>query len=70
MSAPKLSARELDVLELTAAGLSQQQVAAELGVHTDTVRKAATNLYRLLGAITPEHAVALGYVRGLLGGVR
>lgn len=70
MSAPTLSPRELDVLELTAAGLNQQQVAAELGVHTDTVRKAATSLYRLLGAVTPEHAVALGYVRGLLGGRR
>lgn len=70
MSAPTLSDRELDVLELTAAGLNPMAIAAELGIHHDTVRKTATKLYRRLGALSSEHAVALGYVRGLLGGRR
>lgn len=70
MSAPTLSDRELDVLELTAAGLNQQQVADELGLRSDVVVRVAGRVKAALGAVTMPHAVALGYVRGLLGGRR
>lgn len=67
---PVLSDRELDVLELTAAGLTQDEVAAELGVHRETVQTASARVRVKFGATTTAHAVALAYVRGLLGGRR
>lgn len=62
-----LSVRELDVLELTAAGLTQQQIAAELAVAYDTIPRVLNRVRIALGADSTAHAVALGYVRGLLG---
>lgn len=65
--AAELTRRELDVLRLAAAGLTDQQAADRLGVSVNTVKVHAKRLLRRLGAANRTQAVALGYERGHLG---
>lgn len=70
--AAELTRRELDVLRLAAAGLTDQQaadrqIADRLGVSVNTVKVHANRLLRRLGAANRTQAVALGYERGHLG---
>jgi DNA-binding NarL/FixJ family response regulator len=62
-----LSARELSVLRLVAAGQSNQQIADSLGITERTVKFHVTAIFNKLGADNRAQAVALASRRGLLG---
>ena len=53
-----MSARELEVLALMAAGESNQEIAARLFVSISTVKTHLNNLFRKLGAANRTQAVA------------
>jgi LuxR family maltose regulon positive regulatory protein len=53
-----LSVRELEVLRLLAAGLSNRQIADELVVALDTVKKHVSHIFGKLGATSRTQAVA------------
>jgi LuxR family transcriptional regulator, maltose regulon positive regulatory protein len=61
-----LSARELEVLGLLAAGKSNQEIADELVVVRDTVKKHVGNIMGKLGAANRTQAVARARALGLL----
>ena len=65
--APRLSAREHEVLECIARGLSYDEVAAELTVTRSTVETHVRNLYRKLEANSKVSAVRRAGLLGLLG---
>jgi LuxR family maltose regulon positive regulatory protein len=64
--AEALSARELEVLRLLAAGKSNQQIADELVVVRDTVKKHVGHILGKLGAANRTQAVARARALGLL----
>src|SRR5262249_54655326 len=64
--AEPLSARELEVLRLLAAGKSNQQIADELVVVRDTVKKHVGHILDKLGAANRTQAVARARALGLL----
>lgn len=66
----ELTPREQDVLDLTAAGLTATQIAAELGIYVGTVYQYLTAMRLKLDAETIPHAIAIAYRSGLLGGAR
>jgi len=55
-----LSGRELEILQLVAAGKSNRQIATELFVSVGTVKTHLNNLYRKLNARSRTEAVARG----------
>lgn len=55
----KLTDREREVLTLLAEDLSQQQIAAELGVSINTVKTHARTIYRKLGVANRREAAAV-----------
>ncbi|WP_034092063.1 response regulator [Streptacidiphilus albus] len=63
----QLSAREVEVLALVAAALSNRQVGARLGITEGTVKRHLRNLFDKLGAVSRidavNKAVAMGLVR-------
>ncbi len=61
-----LTARELEVLRLLAAGRSNQAIAAELVVALDTVKKHVTHVLGKLGATNRTEAVARARQLGLI----
>ena len=61
-----LSQRELEVLQLVAAGRTNRQAAAELFITEATVKTHLLNIYGKLGVGDRAAAVAEGYNRGLL----
>jgi LuxR family maltose regulon positive regulatory protein len=61
-----LSNRELDVLGLLAARLSNKEIAGRLGVSPETVKKHTMNLYHKLHVHGRRQAVAAARQRGLL----
>lgn len=61
-----LSGRELEVLRLLAAGKSNKQIADELVVVLDTVKKHVGHILDKLGASNRTHAVTLARALGLL----
>ncbi len=52
-----LTARELEVLQMLAAGRSNQAIAAELVVTLDTVKKHVSHVLGKLGAANRTEAV-------------
>jgi ATP/maltotriose-dependent transcriptional regulator MalT len=56
--ADPLSGRELEVLELLATGMTNQQIADELVVSVDTVKKHVSHIFGKLDAATRTQAVA------------
>jgi DNA-binding CsgD family transcriptional regulator len=64
--APSLTARELEVLDLLAAGASDALVARRLGIAISTAKEHAGNLRRKLGATSRLDAVARARAAGLL----
>jgi DNA-binding NarL/FixJ family response regulator len=62
----QLSARELGVLRLVAAGLSNRQIAGTLSISERTVKFHVTGLFNKLGADNRAQAVAVAAERGLL----
>ncbi len=62
----RLSIRELEVLRQVAFGLSDKQVAGQLGISQKTVRNHLTNVYDKLRAANRVEAVINAIRRGLL----
>lgn len=62
----RLSDREHDVLEGLAAGLSDKQIALDLGVGTETVRTHVKGIFNKLGAGSRLQALALAIRYGLV----
>ena len=63
---PKVTPRELEVLELVADGLSTREIARRLWVTEETVKTHVRRLHDRLGARTRAHAVAIAYRSGIL----
>lgn len=61
-----LTARQLAILRLVAAGQSNQQIAQSLGITERTVKFHLTAIFNRLGADNRAQAVALAGRRGLL----
>jgi len=64
--AEPLTSRELQVLALLAAGVSNQQIASELVVALETVKKHVSHILGKLGAANRTQAVARARALGLL----
>ena len=64
--AEHLTARELDVLELVAAGLPNKAIAARLGISDQTVKFHIASIIGKLGAANRTDAVRRGVRRGLV----
>ena len=62
----ELSARELDVLRLIAAGNANKEIGAQLSISEDTVKRHVTNILSKLGANDRTHAVTIGLKRGII----
>jgi DNA-binding NarL/FixJ family response regulator len=62
----KLTARETDVLELLAEGLSNKAIAARLGISDQTVKFHVASIGSKLGAANRTEAVRLAVRRGLI----
>jgi DNA-binding NarL/FixJ family response regulator len=58
--------REMDVLQSIARGLSNKQIALELGISEHTVKFHLSALYAKLGATNRTEAVRIGTQRGLI----
>jgi len=65
-AATTLSRREQEVLALLADGLVNKQIAARLGISTNTVKTHLELLFEKLGVATRAEAVATAVKRGLL----
>ena len=62
----RLTERELEVLQLLAAGKSNREIAAELFVTLDTVKKHTTHILGKLGATNRTQAAARARDLGLV----
>ncbi|TMV48017.1 GAF domain-containing protein [Paenibacillus mesophilus] len=62
----ELTARELEVLELMAAGLSNKEIAARLVVAAETVKAHIRNIFGKLEVSKRIQAVEAGRMRGLI----
>ncbi|WP_306361797.1 LuxR C-terminal-related transcriptional regulator [Nocardia sp. CC227C] len=63
LEGPALSARELEVVELLAAGRANRQIARDLAISEATVKTHITHILRKLGAANRAEAVAY-WLRG------
>lgn len=61
-----LSARETQVLRLTATGKTRKETAAALAIQEDTVKKHLSAIYKKLGAKNRTEAIALARTHGML----
>lgn len=61
-----LTARELEALSRVADGMSQDEIARELGIGTETVRTHLRKARERLGAATKTEAVAAALRQGLI----
>lgn len=66
-SAPDLTSREREVLELVAAGLTNGEIGRRLFISTKTVSVHVSNILAKLGAGSRTEAAAVARQRGLLG---
>lgn len=66
VSGQPLSRRERDVLGLVAAGATNSEIAAELGIGEATVKTLLARVYAKLGVRRRAEAVAAAHERGLL----
>ncbi|GAA2116402.1 response regulator transcription factor [Kitasatospora saccharophila] len=62
----RLSAREIEVLTLVAAALSNRQIGARLGITEGTVKRHLRNLFDKLGAVSRIDAVNKAVATGLV----
>jgi len=63
---PNLSAREVEVLTLVAAGNSNRLIAAQLSIDEETAKSHVKSILAKLGARDRTHAVTLGLRRGVI----
>ena len=61
-----MTRRELEILELIAQGMSNQEIADKLFVSPNTVKTHASRVFEKLGAKRRTQAVQLGKEFGLL----
>jgi DNA-binding NarL/FixJ family response regulator len=61
-----LTGREIEVLQLTAQGLANKQIAVALGISEHTIKFHLSSLYAKLGATSRTEAVRAGVRRGLV----
>jgi DNA-binding NarL/FixJ family response regulator len=61
-----LSAREMEVLRMIAAGNANKVIAAELSITEETVKSHVTSILAKLGANDRTHAVTIGLKRGII----
>ncbi len=61
-----LTVREREVLRLTALGLTQREIGAQLCVSVKTVKSHMAAVYDKFGALSVAHAVAIGISGGLI----
>jgi DNA-binding NarL/FixJ family response regulator len=66
-AATSVSARELEVLNLLAQGLSNSEIAARLFISDSTVKRHLTNIYAKLGATSRVDAVRKAQAAHLFG---
>jgi DNA-binding NarL/FixJ family response regulator len=64
--APRLSAREREVLRLVAAGRANKEIASALDIAERTVKFHVTSIFNKLGAENRAQAVAIAIERGLV----
>ena len=64
--AESLTRRELEVLQMLAAGLSNKEIATRLGISEHTVKFHVASILGKLGAASRTEAVSLGIRRGLV----
>jgi DNA-binding NarL/FixJ family response regulator len=64
--AESLTRRELEVLQMLAAGLSNKEIAARLNISDHTVKFHVASILGKLGAASRTEAVSLGIRRGLV----
>ena len=65
-SAPKLSARQIEILDYASRGLENAEIAHLLGITADGVKKHLKLIYAALGASTRAEAATLAFRLGLL----
>ena len=61
-----LSEREVEILQKASEGYRYEDVAAELHLPVQTVKRGAANLFQKLGADNIHHAVGIAFRRGIL----
>ena len=61
-----ITPRQLDVLLLLAQGLTNEQIAARLGIRVQSVRNLCTKLYKRFGVVNSHGAVARGLLDGFI----
>jgi DNA-binding NarL/FixJ family response regulator len=61
-----LTGREVEVLQLTAQGLPNKQIASALGISEHTIKFHLSSLYAKLGVTSRTEAVRAGVRRGLV----
>jgi DNA-binding NarL/FixJ family response regulator len=66
-AAAMLTARELEILQLVAAGLSNNRIARQLWVTEQTVKFHLSNIYRKLNLANRTEASHFAHTHGLLG---
>ena len=66
VSQDELTAREQEVLSLLAEGMSNQEIADQLGIAEKTVRIHMTHIFDKLGAADRTQAVITAHQRGLV----
>lgn len=62
-----LTVREIEVLGLIAGGNANKEIAAQLSIGEDTVKRHVTNILSKLQANDRTHAVTIGLKRGIIG---
>jgi two-component system NarL family response regulator len=65
---PELSARQVEVLELVARGLSNKEIAGIFGFSENGTKQHLRRIFTKLGAATRTEAVSSGLNRGILRG--
>lgn len=63
---PHVTPRALEVLTLTATGLTKQQISRQLYITDATVKTHMRHVFTALGARNAAHAVALALTAGLI----
>jgi DNA-binding NarL/FixJ family response regulator len=61
-----LTPRQLNILRLVAAGVTNKEIAARLYLSEATIKRETNNIFSRLGVLDRTQAVSEGYKRNLL----